>query len=138
MQLRTGKKIYEGGSWMKGKYWMTALVLLFLLVTGIFLGRGSVLFGSAVLRGSQAGSTLGDLVLSRPQADGPVSGRLDLNTATAEQLQELPGVGPVLAQNILNLRQKLGGFTAVSQLLEADGLGAGIYDKIKNLVYIAQ
>lgn len=123
---------------MKGKYWLAILMLLLLFGIGIFLGRGSVLLGGAVLRGSQSGSTLGDLTLSRPQADGPASGRLELNTATAEQLQELPGVGPVLAQNILTLRQKLGGFTDISQLLQADGLGTGIYDKIKKLVYLAE
>ena len=55
-----------------------------------------------------------------------------------ERLQELPGVGEVLAQNILALRQKLGGFTAVSQLLEVDDLGAVTYDKIKNLVRIGE
>ena len=123
---------------MKGKYWIIVLMLSLLLSIGIFLGRGSVLLGGAVLHGSQTGSTLGDLLLSRPQTDGPASGRLDLNTATADQLQELPGVGPVLAQNILTLRQKLGSFTDLSQLLQVDGLGTGIYDKIKNLVYIAE
>ncbi len=121
---------------MKGKYWMMILALLLLFTLGICLGRGSLLLDGAVLRGDHSGSHLDEISLSRPQGDGPASARLDLNTATAEQLQELPGVGPVLAQNILTLRQSLGGFTAVSQLLEADGLGPGIYDQIKDLVLI--
>lgn len=123
---------------MKGKYWITALLALLLLSVGIFLGRGSLLLGHGVLRGSRQGSTLQDLVPSRPQTDAPAAGRLNLNTATAEQLQELPGIGPVLAQNILELRQTLGGFTDVAQLLQADGLGTGIYDKIKTLVCVTQ
>lgn len=121
---------------MKGKYWVLILLALVLFILGIFLGRGSLLFGGAVLRGEGFGSLLQDISLSRPNADAPTSARLNLNTATAEQLQELPGVGPVLAQNILTLRQKLGGFTSVTQLLQAEGLGEKLYDNIKNLIYI--
>lgn len=50
---------------------------------------------------------------------GPVS----LNLATAEQLEELPGVGPSLAQAILAERQRRGGFRSVDDLLEVRGIG---------------
>lgn len=48
---------------------------------------------------------------------------VSLNTATAEQLQTLPGVGPVLAQHILEYRQRHGGFSDVDQLREVNGIG---------------
>ena len=123
---------------MKGKYWLILLAVLLAFLAGLALGRGSLLLGNTLLQGTHTGSSAGDIHLSGLQEPGPDSARIDLNTATAAQLQELPGVGEVLAQNILALRQKLGGFTAVSQLLEADGLGSTVYDKIKNLVCVGE
>lgn len=48
---------------------------------------------------------------------------VDINTATIEQLQDLPDVGPVTAQRILAWRQAHGTFSSVDQLLEVDGIG---------------
>ncbi len=57
---------------------------------------------------------------ARPPAEpGPVN----LNTATAEELQTLPGIGPVLAGHIVDHRDRHGRFTAVEQLLEVSGIG---------------
>jgi competence protein ComEA len=65
-------------------------------------------------------------------ADGPVS----LNTATVQQLDALPGVGPVLAQHIVDWREAHGGFTSVSQLQQVSGIGARKYDELKSLVTV--
>lgn len=55
---------------------------------------------------------------------GAGSGALvNLNTATLEQLDGLPGVGPVTAQKILDWRSAHGAFTAIDELLEVDGIG---------------
>lgn len=51
------------------------------------------------------------------------TGKLDLNTATVYQLQILPGVGQVLAQNIVNYRQENGPFTSTDELLQVKGFG---------------
>ena len=48
---------------------------------------------------------------------------LDLNTATAGQLQELPGIGPVLAGRIIDYRTQTGGFTDPGELIEVEGIG---------------
>jgi competence protein ComEA len=54
----------------------------------------------------------------------PAAGALlNLNTATLEQLDALPGVGPVTAQKILGWRQQHGSFSSVDELLEIDGIG---------------
>jgi competence protein ComEA len=53
------------------------------------------------------------------QAAGPVS----LNSATVEQLDTLPGVGPVLAQHIVDYRTQHGGFRSVDELREVNGIG---------------
>jgi len=49
--------------------------------------------------------------------------RLDLNTATAGQLEELPGIGSVLADRILEYREKNGPFQTVWELTAVDGVG---------------
>jgi competence protein ComEA len=48
---------------------------------------------------------------------------LDLNTATAEDLEALPGVGPVLAQRIIEYRQSQGPFQKIDDLLSVHGIG---------------
>ncbi len=54
---------------------------------------------------------------------GAVSGKVNLNTASAAQLEELPGVGPVTAAAIVAFRQEHGSFRSVDQLLDVSGIG---------------
>lgn len=58
-----------------------------------------------------------------PSFAGGPAGPLDLNTATAEQLDALPGVGPVLAQRIVDWRSQHGRFDSVTQLGNVSGIG---------------
>lgn len=72
-------------------------------------------------------------------AAGPAGGAspaapVGLNTATAEQLDELPGVGPVLAQHIIDYRTEHGGFRSVDELREVNGIGDKRYADLQNLV----
>lgn len=77
-----------------------------------------------------------------PVAAGPTSGAtaaagpVDLNTATLDQLESLPGVGPVLGQQILDWRTEHGGFTSVSQLNDVVGIGAVKYSTLSPLVTV--
>lgn len=61
---------------------------------------------------------------------GPVS----LNSATVEQLDTLPGVGPVLARHIIDYRTEHGGFRAVEELREVNGIGARRFADLQPLV----
>jgi competence protein ComEA len=76
------------------------------------------------------------------QADGPtntdaVSGTLiNLNTATLEQLDQLPGVGPAIAQRIIDYRQNVGSFTNIEQITEVKGIGDATFEKIKALITV--
>ena len=69
-------------------------------------------------------------------AAGAASGQsLNLNTATAEQLDQLDGVGPATAQKIVAYRQTHGGFRSVSELDQVPGIGekklAGLKDRVR-------
>ncbi|WP_084000731.1 ComEA family DNA-binding protein [Actinomadura kijaniata] len=67
-----------------------------------------------------------------PNGGGP----LDLNAATAAQLDALPGVGPVLAQRIVDYRTQNGGFRSVDQLQEVTGIGAKRFTELKAMVRV--
>jgi competence protein ComEA len=69
-------------------------------------------------------------------APGPAGGLVNLNTATLADLDGLPGVGPVLAQRILDAREAQGGFAAVSDLRKVDGIGDARYEQLKDLVTV--
>ncbi|MGH3871341.1 MAG: helix-hairpin-helix domain-containing protein [Pseudonocardiaceae bacterium] len=66
---------------------------------------------------------------------GP-SRKVDLNAATLEQLDVLPGVGPVTAQRILDWRAAHGRFTSVDQLREVSGMGPARLAQLKDLVRV--
>jgi competence protein ComEA len=61
---------------------------------------------------------------------------MDLNSATATQLDQLPGVGPVLAQRIVDYRTQHGGFRSVDELRQVSGIGDAKYADIKSLVRV--
>jgi competence protein ComEA len=67
-------------------------------------------------------------------AGAGTSGAVDLNTATLEQLETLPGVGPVLAQRILDWRTQHGSFTSVEQLDEVSGIGPAKFAQLRDAV----
>ena len=66
----------------------------------------------------------------------PTETRIDLNTATLEELCTLKGIGPVKAQAILDYRDSYGGFVCVEELLEVKGIGESTYRNIKDYLYI--
>ena len=61
---------------------------------------------------------------------------LDLNQATSDQLQELPGVGPVTAAAIVDYRTEHGPFVAVEDLLDVRGIGPATLDAFRDLVRV--
>ena len=67
----------------------------------------------------------------------PPGGLIDLNAADVAALDTLPGVGPVMATNIVAWRQANGGFTSVEQLQEISGIGPSRFAQISALVTVS-
>ena len=107
--------------------------------------------------GARSGALLESLNLAAPLADGiqilvprqgktvappasgavaGVAGLINVNSATAIELEELPGVGEVIAQAIIDFRTENGPFTSVDQLLDVSGIGDATLENIRELVTV--
>lgn len=82
------------------------------------------------------------LVAAFVLASGPAfaaaapAGKVNLNTATVAQLEELPGIGPALAARIVEHRQKNGSFKTVEDLMAVRGIGEKNFSKIQGLLSV--
>lgn len=76
---------------------------------------------------------------SVPSRSGSVdvgSGPVNLNTASAAELETLPGIGPAFAQRIIDYRLEHGAFATVEQLTEVKGIGPATLDKLRHLITV--
>ncbi|OSP40790.1 DNA-binding protein [Streptomyces sp. 13-12-16] len=89
-----------------------------------------VVVGGPAPAGAAPGGTPGTAGTAGTGPTAPVS----LNTATPDQLDTLPGVGPVLAQHIVDYRTRNGGFRSVDELREVNGIGDRRFAELRNLV----
>ena len=69
-------------------------------------------------------------------ADAAQEEKINLNTADVDELTTLPGIGPVIAQRIVDFREEYGPFSAVEELLDVSGIGEKKLEAVKDLVYV--
>ena len=126
---------------MNGKFVkLSRLEGLLLLLTVLFAAGTLGWFFAAPPRQGVVVSTVKDLPPA--EAEDPAPGLLDgevmdLNTASAEDLTRLPGIGPVKAEAIVAWRQEHGGFAAVEELLEVKGIGEATLEGLRPYVTAA-
>lgn len=103
------------------------------IVVGIASPPGTApAMGSSVSTPADGGSGPVEL----PGAAGTPGTPVDLNAATEEELDALPGVGPVTAAAIIGWRSANGAFTSVDQLGDVDGIGPARLEKLRALVHV--
>lgn len=119
---------------MKKPQWLLiGITIVFVcLVVGIFIGRN--LTGSYLRLDNAPDSGNLDSTQQEQKNDG----RIDLNTATQEQLQLLPGIGEVTAQKILDYRTEHGGFTCIEDLMNISGIGEKKFEQMKPYVKVGE
>jgi competence protein ComEA len=79
-----------------------------------------------------AAGTPGTAAASVPTPSGPIN----LNTASAAELEALPGIGPALAQRIVEYRNAHGPFAAIEAIMDVPGIGEGKFAAIKDLITV--
>ena len=70
------------------------------------------------------------------QSKAATPDKVNLNTATVEQLQTLPGIGSVTAKTIIEYRAKVGKFNKVEEIINVKGIGEKVFQKIKDRLTI--
>jgi competence protein ComEA len=73
---------------------------------------------------------------ARPDTKATVTAPIDLNSATAAQLETLPGIGPKTAERIIQYREKNGGFKKIEELMNVRGVGEKSFLKLKALIVV--
>jgi competence protein ComEA len=103
----------------------------------VVVGRGPA--PSGITSGVTGAGVTGAGGNMAPSSDSTAaaSGLVNLNTADEAALDTLPGVGPVMAQNILAWRETNGPFTSIEQLQEISGIGPSRYAQLSPLVTVS-
>lgn len=65
-----------------------------------------------------------------------VNAKININTATVAQLDTLQGIGPVLAQRIVDFREKEGRFERIEDIMKVSGIGPKVYENIKDSITV--
>lgn len=73
-----------------------------------------------------------------PEIVATTTDLININTASAAELDSLPGIGPTTAQKIIDYRTQNGPFLNTEDIINVSGIGPGTYERIKNLITVGQ
>lgn len=121
------------------RLYITIIVLLLLMNITLYLGKTGVYSPTAENPSSieSAAANSGETETTKEESSEPDNKKINLNTATVEELDTLDGIGPKTADKIIRRRDELGGrFKTVEDLLSVNGIGAKKLANIKEFVYV--
>ena len=119
---------------MKKQGWILIAItgVFFCLLLGVFIGRNS---NKSYIKLQDTQS-----IQTQPSVtkDPETIGKIDINTATADQLQLLPGIGESLSQRIIDYREEQGDFTTIEELMNVSGIGEKKFANIKDYIMVIE
>lgn len=133
--MNTAEKLLLGATALFALLCMGVLLLRTLPAPAVETERTAVYTPEALDTRSERDRLNEILGIEEAETPPDTAGRLNINTADAEALQTLPGIGPVLAERIVSYREANGPFQNVSHLKDVTGIGDGVYAKIADLIY---
>jgi competence protein ComEA len=74
--------------------------------------------------------------LTNTSGNVQATGKVNINTATAEELDTLPGIGPAIAQRIIEYRLTNGPFQSIEEIKNVSGIGDKLFEKLKDLITV--
>ncbi|GAB4504705.1 MAG: hypothetical protein Fur0043_16990 [Anaerolineales bacterium] len=80
----------------------------------------------------------GFVVVSEGTPSPLVEELVNINTASAEELDQLPGIGPTIAQRIVAYRDEYGPFASIEDIVNVSGIGQATYNQIKDLITVGE
>ncbi|MBE7016856.1 MAG: ComEA family DNA-binding protein [Ruminococcaceae bacterium] len=111
-------------------------VLFLVLALGFALGGRSR--DTSVVETEFAVKSSGDIYLQEISSTGKMpnaaTALININTCTKEQLESLPGIGPILAERIIEFRRQNGGFKTIEDITKVQGIGASVYEDIYRMI----
>ena len=120
--------VKNGGFLSKTEYGLLLLAALFLICMVLLFAR------------TETGGDTGTYTITTREAAEEVVPEtalpVNINTATAEELDVLPGIGPALAGRVIAYREEHGPFTEVEELLEVSGIGEVVLDGLRDQIVL--
>lgn len=121
----------------KHRYTLMALLSGVILVgSGISLGIG--LFSNQATEVTEVTNTprVSGVQVENDLSERVISGKININTAPADELDLLPGIGPSKAQAIIDYRKKNGPFNSIAEIQNVSGIGPKTFEKLRDLITV--
>ena len=124
---------------LSGKYVTAGLAALVLLLLAFFLGMRLIESRSErlTLRPTETTETTKTKQNAQQHTSDPQSGLVNINTAGLDELKTLDGIGEKKARAIIDYRNEYGPFTAIEEITAVEGVGSGIFEKIKDNICVS-
>lgn len=114
-----------------------SVTLLFLSFTaGYFVGQNKSSNLMSIETQYSANASVEDTVIPEESINIVIIGKININTASADELTALKGIGDVLAQRIIDYRTEHGVFERTADIMNVSGIGEGIFSNIEDFITV--